>query len=124
MNYNNISFDELKIDESHLIDLFSLLEKKEITDTIGQKIMEKLVVNPFDVKEYVKKENVQVVSDTTELEKFCTEAIKEAPQAVEEYRSGKEQALNFIVGLVMKKTNGQADPPAVKKILIQLIGKK
>jgi aspartyl-tRNA(Asn)/glutamyl-tRNA(Gln) amidotransferase subunit B len=80
-----------------------------------------LVVEPFDVKEYVKKEGLEVVSDSGEIEKLCKEAIKEAPQAVSEYKAGKEKALNFIVGIVMRKTKGKASPKEVNEILRKLL---
>ena len=43
MNYNDIEFTELKIDESHLIELLELVDKRDITDNVAQKILEKLV---------------------------------------------------------------------------------
>ena len=69
----------------------------------------------------MKKENLEAVSDTSELEKFCREAIKENPQAIEDYKKGGAKALNFIVGQVMKKTKGKATPKEVNEILIKLI---
>ena len=83
--------------------------------------MEKLIEKPFDVKEYVKKHGLEAVSDKGEIEKFCKEAIKEAPQAVEDYKKGNEKALNFVVGIVMKKSKGKATPKEVNEILKSLI---
>ena len=57
----------------------------------------------------------------SEIEKFCKEAIKEAPQAVEDYKKGNEKALNFVVGIVMKKSKGKATPKEVNEILKSLI---
>ncbi|HLG23946.1 MAG TPA: Asp-tRNA(Asn)/Glu-tRNA(Gln) amidotransferase subunit GatB [Candidatus Nanoarchaeia archaeon] len=121
LNYNKKELAESEITEGHLIDLLSLVENKKITDSVGAKILEMLAQSPFDVKEYVKKENLEAVSDTSELEKFCREAIKENPQAIEDYKKGGAKALNFIVGQVMKKTKGKATPKEVNEILIKLI---
>ena len=55
------------------------------------KILEKLIEKPFDVDEYIKKEKLEAVSDTGELEKYCKEAIKESSQAVEDYKKGEEK---------------------------------
>ena len=73
------------------------------------------------MNEYVKKEELGAVSDSGELEKFCREAVKENPKAVEDYRKGEEKALNFIVGKVMQKTRGKATPKEVNEILKKLI---
>lgn len=119
--YNKIDLHELELDETHIIQLLKLIESKKITDTTGQKIMEKLVEKPFDVEEYVKKESLGAVSEKGELEKFCKEAIKENSKAVEDYKQGNEKALHFISGKVMAKTKGKADPKVVNEILKRLI---
>ncbi|MBL7054942.1 Asp-tRNA(Asn)/Glu-tRNA(Gln) amidotransferase subunit GatB [Candidatus Woesearchaeota archaeon] len=121
LNYNKKTLKEIKLDEKQIIDLLSLIEDKKITETTGQKLMEKLIEKPFDVKEYVKKEGLSAVSSKKELEKFCKEAVQENPKAIEEYKDGKEKALNFIVGSVMKKTKGKASPKEVNEIIKNMI---
>tara|TARA_Y100000310_G_scaffold139131_1_gene138367 strand:+ start:21364 stop:22773 length:1410 start_codon:yes stop_codon:yes gene_type:complete len=119
LNYHKKTLDQVKITEEHLIDLLKLIESKKITENVAQKILEQLVEKPFDVKDYIKSQKLETVSDSGELDKFCDEAIKEAPQAVEDYKQGQEKALNFVIGLVMKKTRGKASPDVVKKLLIE-----
>jgi len=121
MNYNKKTFADLEIDETHMIDLLKLVESKQITDTTAQKIMEKLMEKPFDVNKYVKEHNLLAVSDTLTLDKFCKEAIKENPMAVEDYKNGEQKALNFLVGKVMQKTKGKATPKIVHELLKRLI---
>jgi len=121
LNYNKKELDEIEINEKHIIDLLRLIENKKITDNIGQQIIEKLIERPFDVNEYVKKEKLEAVSDVSELEKFCKEAIAENTKAVEDYKKGEVKALNFIVGSVMKKTKGKATPKEVNEIILRLI---
>jgi len=121
LNYNKKKLGDTEIKEIHLVDLLKLIDEKKITETTAQRIIEKLVVKTFDVNEYVKKEKLGAVSDSSELEKFCKEAIKEGAKAVEDYKSGNEKALNFVVGLVMRKTKGKATPKEVNEILRSLI---
>ena len=121
LNYSKKKLKDTKIKDMHMINLLRLIEEKAITEKVAQKIIEKLIEKPFDVKEYVEKEKLGAVSDKDEIEKFCKEAIKEAAKAVEDYKKGEEKALNFIVGLVMKKTRGKATPKEVNEILKRLI---
>lgn len=121
LNYGKKALKDIELDEKNLIALLKLVEGKKITDAVGQKLMEKLVGENFDVDAYVKKEGLLAVSDAGELEKFCLEAIKENPKAVEDYKNGNEKALNFIVGSVMKKTKGKATPAEVNAILKRII---
>ncbi|MAG08112.1 Asp-tRNA(Asn)/Glu-tRNA(Gln) amidotransferase GatCAB subunit B [Candidatus Woesearchaeota archaeon] len=117
LHYNKKELHQLEIDETHLIDLLGLVESKQITDNVAKKLLEKLVEKPFDVKEYVKKEKLGKLSDSGEIEKICLETIKENPQAVEDYKNGEAKALNFIVGQVMRKTQGKADAEMVRRIV-------
>jgi len=121
MNYNSLDFGDLKIDESHMIDLLSMVEQKEITDTVAGKILEKLITKPFDVKKHVRDNSLIAVSDISELKKLASETIKENPKAAEEYKSGVEKALNFLMGQVMRKSKGTASPKEVKDILKDLL---
>ncbi|MDO8740703.1 MAG: Asp-tRNA(Asn)/Glu-tRNA(Gln) amidotransferase subunit GatB [Candidatus Woesearchaeota archaeon] len=121
LNYIKKDLEEVELDETHIIDLLDLVEKKVITEQVAQRLLEKLVESPFDVKKYVKDQGMEAVSDKKELEKFCIEAIAENPKAVEDYKKGNEKALNFIVGSVMKKTKGKATPVEVNEILKKLV---
>jgi len=121
LNYSKKKLSQTEIKDSHMIDLLKLIEKKVITETTAQRLIEKLIEKPFDVNEYVKKEGLEAVSDKGELEKVCKEAIKEGAKAVEDFKKGNEKALHFVVGLVMRKTKGKASPREVNEILKRLI---
>lgn len=121
LNYNKKGLGESEIDARHMIELLRLVENKKITDSVAAKILEKLVEKPFDVNEYVKKESLEAVSEISELEKYCKEAIEENPKAAEDYKKGEKKALNFIVGAVMKKTKGKANPNDVRELILERI---
>lgn len=121
LNYSKKKFSDIDLTEQHLVDLLKLIENKTITDNVAQKLLEKLVEKPFDVNEYVKKEGLESVSDVNVIGKFCKEAVSENPSVVEDFKSGKEKALHFLVGQVMKKSKGKATPKEVNEILRKLI---
>ncbi len=117
LNYNKQELADLKADEKHIKQLLKLVEKKEITDKTAQKLIEKLVEEPFDVAKYVKEHKLGAVSDENVIEQYVKEAIDENPKAVEDFKAGKQEALNFIVGQVMRKSKGKATPDAVQKLV-------
>jgi aspartyl-tRNA(Asn)/glutamyl-tRNA(Gln) amidotransferase subunit B len=121
MNYNKLEWHQLELDETHLIDLLKLVEKKRITDATAQMLMEKLVEKPFKASEYVKEHNLGAVSDIKILREVCKEVIEENKGVVEDYKSGNEKSFNFLVGKVMQKTKGKATPKEVNDILTKLI---
>lgn len=124
LNYNKKELHEIEMDEKHMIQLLKLVESKGITDNVASKLLEKLIEQPFDVNEYVKKERLEAVSDIGEIEKYCREAINENPKAMEDYKSGEARALNFIVGSVMRKSKGKATPKEVNEIIKNLVFKQ
>lgn len=121
LNYNKKDLKDVVIDEKHIIELLKMVEGKVITETTAQKILEKLIEKPFSPKEYVLKTKVKVIADVKQIKRFCEEAIKSNPKALEDYKAGKQEAFNFLVGQVMAKTRGQADPAVVNKIMKEVI---
>lgn len=121
LNYNKKELHEVDVDENHIIQLLKLVKNKKITDNVAQKLLEKLIEKPFDVDEHVKKEGLEAVSDIWEIEKYCKEAIAENPKAVEDYKKGEEKALNFVIGVVMRKSKGKATPKEVNEIIKKLV---
>ncbi len=124
-NYNKKEVEELLDEkfEKNFIELIELLSSKKITSQVGRDILNKLAEGTLNLspKQFVEKEGLGAVSDSGELEKFCEEAIKENPKAVEDYKKGEEKSINFLVGQVMRKSKGKASPDEVKKIIKELI---
>lgn len=121
LNFVKKDLSDTQITPQHMIDLLTLVSKKEITDANAQKLLEDLVKEPFDVKEKVKSLGLKVIADSSQLEKFCKEAIQESPKAVEDFKAGKLESLNYVVGIVMRKTKGQAKPDVVRELLLKLL---
>jgi len=121
LNYHKKKLADTSIKKENMIDLLKLIDEGKITEKVAQKLIERMIEEAFDIKEYVKKEGLEIISEAGEIEKFCKEAIKEAPQAVEDYKKGNEKALNFVVGCVMKKSRGKASPKEVNEIIRRLI---
>ncbi len=121
VNYSKKELNELEIEAKHIIQLLKLVETEQITPLTARRILEKLIQKTFDVEEYVTKNNLLAVSDKTRIEELCREAVIENKEAVDDYKSGNEKALHFVVGAVMKKSKGKAKPQEVNKVLKKLI---
>ena len=121
MNYNEIESQNLKISAENLISLLQKIEENKITDEVARKILRLLVEKELDVDQYIKENNLEMVSNTEEIEKYCKEAMQENQKAIEDYKGGDEKALNYLVGVVMRKTKGKAKPQETNKILRKLI---
>lgn len=60
--------------------------------------------------------------DEAELESIAQKVIDNNPKSVQDYKNGKQKALGFLVGQIMKETKGKANPQMVNTILIRLLG--
>jgi aspartyl-tRNA(Asn)/glutamyl-tRNA(Gln) amidotransferase subunit B len=66
----------------------------------------------------------KTAGDTGAITTAIEEAISENPKALADYRNGGSKALNFLVGQVMKKTRGKADPGELNRLLIEALKKR
>ncbi|MDP6294161.1 MAG: hypothetical protein QGG83_05365, partial [Candidatus Woesearchaeota archaeon] len=105
----------------HVIPLFKLIENKQITDRVGQKLIRELAEEPFDVAERVQKEGLTAVSDTGEIGTAVDETLSENPQALQDFKQGEAKAFEFLMGQIMRKTKGKALPDVVRKLLEEKI---
>lgn len=120
-NFNKKEIHELDIEAKHMVQLLKLVETGQITTSTARKILEQLVEKAFDVEEYVRKNKLLAVSDKKHIEELCAEAVAENKQAVEDYRKGSQKAMNFLVGVVMKKSAGKATPKEVNELLKEML---
>ncbi|RMF89762.1 MAG: Asp-tRNA(Asn)/Glu-tRNA(Gln) amidotransferase subunit GatB [Methanobacteriota archaeon] len=123
LEYNSLSFRESTITTGQLIELLQMVAGHEITVKTGQRVIEMLVERPHSPREIVEELGLGKIKEEDVVEKAVEEAIAENEKAVKDYLSGKEEALNYVVGQVMKKTRGRADPATVLKMLKEKIGK-
>jgi len=116
LNLKNKQLHETFITVHVLVELFELLERKKITDRIGQQIIERLSDEQFSPKTYVEQQQLERFDDETALGRLCDEIIQANPQAVTDYKNGIEKALKFLIGKAMAATKGQSDPVVIKKM--------
>ncbi len=120
LNYNKKELGEIFIIKN-LLDVLELIQENKITRQTGQRLMELLIEKDINVKEYVKKQGLELVSDSKELEDICKKILKENTQAVKEYLEGNEKSFMFLVGQCMRSSKGKADPKTINELLKKLI---
>jgi aspartyl-tRNA(Asn)/glutamyl-tRNA(Gln) amidotransferase subunit B len=115
--YNKMSFKESEITPAQIVDLLKMLENKKITAKAGKRIMEKLPKNNEMPSQIAEEMGLTGVVDEDIVLKAVKQAVKENPDAVTDYYEGKKNAMNFLIGQVMKLTRGKADPGETHKLL-------
>ncbi len=116
LNYRDLTSDSFK--KEHMMSVLELLASKKITEDGAVEIIRTILDKGGSPDEIVKEKGLLKVEGDI-VETAALEAIKENPQAVDDFKAGKEKALNSLVGAVMKKTKGRADARAAREILLK-----
>lgn len=117
LNAAKKTIDESPVSPEHLAQLVGLVQKGTISGKAAKDVFSEMFDTGGAPDAIVKAKGLTAVGDEATIAKWCDEAIAEMPKAVEEYKGGKERAIGSIVGLVMKKSQGKANPQLVNQIL-------
>lgn len=109
--------EELRFTPVHLAELIKAVERGEINQQNAKTVFEKILESDVEPVSYMKEKGLAAVSDTGAITAAVEEVLGENSKAAGEYRSGKEKVLGFLVGQVMKKMKGKADPAKVREII-------
>ena len=99
--------------------MLKLIEAGKITARLAKEIIKEYVPTGKSPKEILKEKGLEKIE--IDLESVVKNVIKENGKAVEDYKSGNEKAIQFLIGQVLKKTKAAADPNEIKKIIKKLI---
>ena len=104
----------------HLAELVEMIARGAISSKIAKDIFGDVVAgkSPHDV---VASKGIEQLSDRSELEAIVREVLERNAAAVAEYKAGQDKILGFLVGQVMKQTQGQANPGMINQILRELL---
>ncbi|MBN1914000.1 MAG: Asp-tRNA(Asn)/Glu-tRNA(Gln) amidotransferase subunit GatB [Candidatus Omnitrophica bacterium] len=109
---------QLEISPEDFLELIELVEKKQaISNLNGKAVLEEMAKTGKPPSVIIQEKNLSQISDAGSLEKDIDEVIAENASSVNDFKSGKTNALMFLVGQVMKKTKGKANPKVAQDIL-------
>jgi len=109
--------EQFAVTPERLVALLTHLDKKEITQLSAKQVLETMVSTGETPEVIIQRENLSQIQDVGTLDRFVQEAIQENPKSVSDYHQGKENAIMFLVGQVMKKSKGNANPQKVNELL-------
>ena len=121
INSNNIDINEFRnrIEPAQTSRIIRLSTEGIINIPTAKSVYVGMYNTGRSADEIIKERGLSQISDTQELEKIVVEVINSNAQPVADYRAGKEEALKFLVGQVMRATRGRANPKLVNEVLKQ-----
>ncbi|MBI3413218.1 MAG: Asp-tRNA(Asn)/Glu-tRNA(Gln) amidotransferase subunit GatB [Candidatus Aenigmarchaeota archaeon] len=114
LNYNNMKLRDSKMTEKQLSSLLKLTEKGKITERAAELVLREMVLRPAEPEKVI--ENLGI-SDFGDLNTIIKSVVDKNEKAAADYKTGKKEAFEFLVGQVMKITKGSADPEKIRKLL-------
>jgi len=109
--------DDLKVRPAHLAQLVEMIDSGRISGKIAKQVFPVMLETGRSPDEIVREKGLAQISDASALEGVVDEVIGENAGVAEDYRSGKDKALGRLVGQIMRKTKGQANPQLVNDLL-------
>ena len=115
------TIDDLFIRPNMIVELVSLVNDKKISSDQAKKVFTKMLEENLTPKEIVKKYDMEVIEDANLIESLVNEVITENAKAIEDYHNGRTNMLDYLVGQVMKKSKGKANPIEAKSKMLEKI---
>ena len=116
LNRNEKTIDQCIMNPKDLADMINMIDSGSISAAQAKEILPSVIIGENPQKAADEK-GLKQVSDTGALEKMIDEVLDANPTAIEDFRNGKDRAVGFLVGQVMKKSKGQANPGMVSTLL-------
>ena len=121
LNKNNMNINNTKMTKEEFISLVNKIDTKEISSKQVKDILPMLLVEDKSVEDIINELGISQISDDSLLESIVLKVIKDNPESIKDYKEGKDRAVKFLMGQIMKEKKGKANPQLVNSILIKLL---
>ncbi|MFD1427638.1 Asp-tRNA(Asn)/Glu-tRNA(Gln) amidotransferase subunit GatB [Kroppenstedtia sanguinis] len=121
LNNQGKELEETRITADSLARMIQLINKGTISSKLAKKVFKELVEQGGDPAKVVEEKGWVQISDEGKLKEIVSDVLQAHPQSVIDYKNGKDRALGFLVGQVMKSTKGKANPKMVNQLILENI---
>ncbi len=124
LNSEKMELHDTKLTPENLAGMIKLIADGTISSKIAKKVFQELIQKGGSAQEVVEKNGWIQLSDPSKLIPMVNEVLDKNPQSIEDFKNGKDRAIGFLVGQIMKATKGQANPGIVNKLLNEELAKR
>lgn len=118
MNDKKVELADLALTPAHLAQMIGLIQDETISSKIAKKVFKQIVANDTDPKAWVEEKGMVQLSDPATLQPIIDDVLDNNAKSIEDFKNGKDRAVGFLVGNIMKQTRGKANPKVVNKLLM------
>ena len=123
-NLKDYELEKMKLSSKNFGKLINLVSENQINKNSGKEILSKIYKTDEDPVKLVDKMGLKSMDNKDELLNMVNDVLKDNNSAIEDYRKGKENAVRFLIGQVMKKSRGTANPSDTEKEIIRQLNEK
>ncbi len=124
MNEKELEITQTNITEENLASLIKLIDSNVISSAIAKKVFVDMFETGKMAKDIVEEKGLVQITDTSAIEEIVKKVVDSNEQSVNDYLAGKDKAIGFLVGQIMKETKGKANPKIVNEILLKVLEAK
>ncbi|SEM43843.1 aspartyl/glutamyl-tRNA(Asn/Gln) amidotransferase subunit B [Paenibacillus sp. cl141a] len=121
LNSNSLELSEVKITGQGLGEMIGLIEKGTISSKIAKTVFKEMLESGKLPAQIVEEKGLVQISDEGAIKGIVEQVVANNPQSVEDYKAGKQKAIGFLVGQVMKESKGKANPALANKLLVEVL---
>lgn len=119
VNKAGLSITESPIQPERLVGLIARIHDNTLSNKLAKQVFEAMWDSDLDADAIIERDGLKQITDTGAIEAMIDEVLAANPKSVEEFKAGKEKALNALVGQVMKASRGKANPGQVQDLMKQ-----
>lgn len=121
LNSNSLELSDVKLTGQGLGEMIGLLDKGTISSKIAKTVFKEMLESGKLPQQIVEEQGLVQISDEGAILAIVQEVVANNPASVEDYKAGKEKAIGFLVGQVMKQSKGKANPGLANKLLVDVL---
>ena len=118
LNAQKVELGQTALTPEHLATMIKLIQDETISSKIAKNVFKEIIKNDTEPKAWVEEKGMVQLSDPAKLQPIIDEVLDNNAQSIEDFKNGKDRAVGFLVGNIMKQTHGKANPKVVNKLLM------
>lgn len=124
LNSQKQELADTKLTPKYLAEMIQLIQDGTISSKIAKQVFKAAIEEGAEPKVYVEEKGLVQLSDPAKLIPLITEILDNNQQSIEDFKNGKDRAVGFLVGQIMKQTRGKANPAVVNQLLMAELQKR
>lgn len=123
LNTKNMKPEDIKISHKNFVDLIKIIESGKISNTVGKEVFKEMFNSDKNPNVIIEEKGLVQISCKDEVKKIVDEVLNNNPKSIEDFKAGRNKAIGYLMGQVMKLSKGKVNPSIAKQILEDKLNK-